>query len=81
MTLIRSGLMIVPLVAAAPTMAQVREVLTVGALDGNPAYVFGEIQDLAVDDAGNIYVLDGQGRNVRVFGPNGSYKQDRGPSG
>lgn len=81
MTLIRSGLIIVPLVAAVPTMAQVREVLTVGALDGNPAYVFGEIQDLAVDDAGNIYVLDGQERNVRVFGPNGSHKQTVGRSG
>lgn len=81
MALIRSGLMIVPLVAAVPTMAQVREVLTVGALDGNPAYVFGEIQDLAVDDAGNIYVLDGQERNVRVFGPNGSHKQTVGRPG
>jgi len=41
----------------------------VGTLSGPAATVFGEIRDIATDDAGNVYVLDSQYDEIRIFSP------------
>jgi hypothetical protein len=47
--------------------------LAVGEVDGAPEYIFGQIADVDVDDAGNLYVLDRQAQRALVFGPDGEY--------
>ena len=42
-------------------------------VDGEEEYTFGRIASLAVDDDGNVYVLDGQAQDLRVFDAEGSY--------
>lgn len=59
--------------------------LSVGqGMDGPEEYTFGSIASLAVDDDGNIYVLDGQAQDLRVFDAEGTYlttlaRRGRGP--
>jgi hypothetical protein len=55
------------------TTIQWTEVYSVGVLEGPESLVFGEIRDLAIDKEGRVYVLDGQAKQLRVFGPNGSF--------
>lgn len=47
--------------------------VSIGELDGPEEYLFGSIYSIAVDDAGRVYVLDGQARNIRVFDSDGAY--------
>lgn len=48
--------------------------LTIGqGVDGPEEYTFGSIASLAVDDDGNIHVLDGQAQELRVFNAHGTY--------
>lgn len=47
--------------------------LSIGTVDGAPEYLFGRVVDVDVDRHGNIYVLDQQAAEVRVFNPNGAY--------
>ncbi len=47
--------------------------VSIGELDGPEEYLFGSIYAITVDDAGRVYVLDGQARSIRVFDPDGAY--------
>ncbi len=49
----------------------VEPVLSLGGLDADPEYQFGEVSGVDVDGAGNIYVADKQAQHVRVFSPSG----------
>ena len=59
--------------------------LTIGqGVDAREEYTFGRIASLAADDDGNIYVLDGQAQELRLFDAEGSYvrtlaRRGRGP--
>lgn len=59
----------------------VREDVTVGETADDPHYQFGQIIGADVDDAGNIYVADVQGRDVRVYDPSGKYLRTIGGPG
>lgn len=48
------------------------EDLRLGAVDGDSAEVFGRVMALEVDEEDNIYVLDSESREVRVFRPDGA---------
>jgi hypothetical protein len=43
----------------------------IGVLFGNKEEMFGEIKDLKLDEFGNIYLLDGTERNVKVYSSSG----------
>ena len=47
------------------------EDLTIGGDEARPETLFGHVADVAVDDAGRMYVLDQQAQAVRVFRPDG----------
>jgi hypothetical protein len=49
------------------------ETLRVGSLEGEGPDVFGRVAALEVDPAGRIYVFDGFARELRAFGPDGSF--------
>lgn len=57
------------------------EELRIGTVDGDENYQFGMIAALEVDAEGNIYVLDFQAREVKVFDPNGLYLRRMGRRG
>ena len=64
---------------------QLVEDLRIGTASGSPDETFGEIRAFSIDSDGNVYVLDGQAQDVRVFDPNGSYlrrivRRGRGPA-
>lgn len=48
------------------------EELRIGSIEGNDAEVFGRITALNVDPAGRIWLIEGQAREVRVFGADGA---------
>jgi hypothetical protein len=50
---------------------RVADDLTIGAVDGNPDYLFGSIAGICVGSAGEIVVVDRQVGSVRVFDPAG----------
>ena len=59
--------------------------LKLGMVEGDPNEIFGDIRAVEVDRDGNIYILDYQTSEVRVFYANGSYlrtltRNGRGPS-
>ncbi len=47
--------------------------LVVGVLEGDPAYLFGDIRGLDVGPEGEIFVLDYQARHIRVFSREGEH--------
>jgi hypothetical protein len=49
------------------------EELRIGAADGDGPDVFSDVHDLAVDDAGRIYVLQRTARTVHVFDAGGAF--------
>ena len=49
----------------------VREELTIGHVEGDPAYLFGSIAGICLSAAGEVLVVDRQAASVRVFDPNG----------
>lgn len=57
------------------------EELRIGTMTGDGADLFGQIRSLAVDDAGRLYVLEGQAQEVRVFGPDGAHIRTIGRKG
>lgn len=74
------------LAAACPADAQVERIrlsnlATIGRLQGDPNYVFGAIEDVAVDRQGKVYVLDSHAKTVRVFGRDGRFIQQLGRPG
>lgn len=59
----------------------VQEELSIGSLEGDLAYQFGQISGVDVDGAGNVYVTDTQAQEVRVFDPTGTYLRTIGSPG
>jgi hypothetical protein len=57
------------------------EVFRVGALDGENWETFGEIEGLAFDEAGNLYVFDRQSSRVVVVDPTGGFLREIGQPG
>ncbi len=62
------------LVAAAPT-------LSLGGANAQGATQFFRIQNIYVDARHRLWVADGQSRELRIFGPNGSHLKTRGGRG
>jgi hypothetical protein len=59
----------------------VAEELSVGSLEGDAAFQFGQIIGVDVDTEGNVYIADGQARDVRVFDASGTYLRTIGSPG
>jgi hypothetical protein len=59
----------------------VEEILSVGSLEGDDAYQFGQISGVDVDDQGNLYIADAQSQDVRVFDGSGTYLRTIGSPG
>jgi 6-bladed beta-propeller protein len=57
------------------------EELSIGALNGPPEYEFGQVQDVAVDQNGGIYLFDGQVPALRYFDSTGRYVRTLGARG
>ena len=57
------------------------EDLSIGTVAGEPEYQFGQIGGFDVDAAGNLYVLDIQAQEVRVFDAQGGYVRTLGGPG
>lgn len=56
-------------------------IVEIGELNGRPATTFGEIESVAVDSDGRIYVLDQMAREIRVFDAEGRHVQTVGRKG
>ncbi len=56
-------------------------VLSIGAIDGPVAVLFGRIASVAVDGAGNLIVADGQIGEIRIFDADGAHLQTIGGEG
>jgi len=62
----------------------VKEELRIGTAEGEAEYQFGELLPpncIAVASDGQIVVLDGQGRHLKVFTPDGKYQRTIGKAG
>jgi hypothetical protein len=59
----------------------VEDVLTIGNAEGDPDYQFGQIAGIDATSDGNIYVLDQQARQVRMYDPAGTYVKTIGGPG
>ena len=57
------------------------EDLRIGALEGGDSITFGQVGEVAVDGAGQIYVLDRQARRVKVYGSDGAFVRFIGRAG
>jgi hypothetical protein len=57
------------------------EELRIGAIEGDPAYLFGRIGSVAADSRGRIFVLDAQAQHVRVYSSLGQYDETIGAPG
>lgn len=64
-----------------PADGHLESEVSIGVLDGDPEYQFGQVRALAVGPDGRIYVLDGHGPVIRMYGPDGAYIQDVGREG
>ncbi len=52
----------------------VSEDLRIGAVDGEPEYLFGRIASVDADSRGRIFVLDAQAQQVRVYSASGLFE-------
>ncbi len=57
------------------------EELRIGSLEGPEPELFGSIAAVSTDARGNIYVLEEQAQEIRVFAPDGSYRRTIGSKG
>ena len=57
------------------------EELRLGSIVGDGQEAFADVHDLAIDDAGRIYVLDVGAKEVRVFDAGGRYLRSVAPDG
>jgi len=57
------------------------EELRIGAVGGDPNYVFGAIGGIGVDSRDRIFVLDSQAQHIRVYSSEGVYQQTIGRQG
>lgn len=60
---------------------RVEEVLSIGSVEGDIVYQFGQIAGVDVDADGNLYVADTQAQDVRVFDPEGNHLRTLGGPG
>ena len=67
--------------AAAEWLSGAKEVLRIGVSDGELYEMFGEIEDVAVNGDGDIFVLDFQHKKVFVYRSDGSFKHSIGGPG
>jgi hypothetical protein len=58
-----------------------RERFRLGAMDGDGPDVFGSIADVELGPEGEVYILDNQASEIRVFGPDGVYVRTFGRAG
>jgi hypothetical protein len=61
--------------------ADLVEEISIGALNGPPEYEFGQVQDVAVDGNGGLYLFDGQVPALRYFDASGRYVRTLGGKG
>ncbi len=59
----------------------ITEDLRIGTVKGSDEYMFGEIREIAVDDDGQIFVLDIKKTQINVYDKNGFYKKTIGRHG
>ena len=64
-----------------PTHMYLTEDLRIGKVEGQDEYMFGEIREIAVDDDGQIFVLDIKKTLINVYDKNGRYKKTIGRHG
>jgi hypothetical protein len=57
------------------------EELSIGSLEGDLAYQFGQISGVDVDAEGNLYITDMQAQEIRVFDATGAYVRTIGSPG
>ena len=78
-----SGTIVVrnPAVGTWPGVRPLTEDLRLGTAAGEGPELFGRIRDIDVDEAGRIYVLDGQAHEIRVFGADGAHVRTFGGTG
>ena len=57
------------------------EELSIGSLEGELPYQFGQIGGVDVDADGNVYITDAQALEIRVFDPTGTYLRTIGAPG
>ena len=57
------------------------EELSIGALEAEEAYQFGQISGVDVDPQGNLYIADMQAQEIRVFDATGTYLRTIGAPG
>ena len=60
---------------------ELKEELSIGGSNAQDDHAFGLIQDVVVDDAGSIYVLDQRNSQVKVFDASGKYVRTIGRQG
>lgn len=60
---------------------QLEEVFRLGGWDGGDDEFFGVITDIEQDEEGNLYVLDSQLNEIKVYGPDGAYLNTIGREG
>lgn len=77
---LESGRVVVHNAPDAPTWT-LRERFRLGSLDDTGPALFAEIRDVDLDADGNLYVLDGQPGEVRMFDPDGAYVRTLGRPG
>ena len=64
-----------------PSQMYITEDLRIGEAKSRDEYMFGEIREMAVDDDGQIFVLDTKKTLISVFDKNGLYKKSFGRHG
>jgi hypothetical protein len=55
--------------------------LSIGVLEGEAEYQFGNVRAIAVDDAGRMFVYDAHGPVLRMYSPDGTWVSDVGREG
>jgi hypothetical protein len=63
------------------TAWRLEEELRIGTIEGPEPEMFGGIAAVSADRRGNIYVLEAQAQEIRVFAPNGAYRRTIGSKG
>jgi hypothetical protein len=62
-----------PSMAQRPPRLELAPVTRIGVLDGPPEAVFGRIVGARIDGRGNVYILDQQANELRVFDKSGAF--------
>lgn len=52
---------------------EIEEELSIGEVEGQEVYMFGEVRDMAIIPNGNIYVLDSKKDNIKIYDSEGQY--------